>query len=349
MKIPSLNIKCLPEPKTNDHSQEHYEIPFKFCRSEEDLSLRKSFRNGKCPSKLFRFTIFFTITCRILTCIAVILISLNFAINYVQPANQIYTVAEPTISAQILIKCLGSFTYVFCGMEIILISVQLILFLTFIKKEYAFCGVSIAVDFAFSFLFLLFYLLLVAIGLNSSEVSSTLIAGIGTLLKDDDLQKFMHTVDDIQRRMQCCGFAGNHTEWMQKKIIHYYDPIEDELKIMLDQADIWKSQNDEEKMNSASLSCCSNTKRNCSKEKMHQQGCFNKLSTNIIWLMDSIGIALVVKLMLSVLQEVIFAYVVIGITITNSAITELFSKDEHSRKKNSYQRGLLIPSKISLP
>ncbi|VDN95686.1 unnamed protein product [Brugia pahangi] len=140
----------------------------------------------------------------------------------------------------------------------------------------------------------------VAIGLNSSEVSSTLIAGIGTLLKDDDLQKFMHTIDDIQRRMQCCGFAGNHTEWMQKKIIHYYDPvkmiverttlkldrrslnhvlkllqvsticklqIEDELKIMLDQGDIWKSQNDEEKMNSAPLSCCSNTKRHCSKEK----------------------------------------------------------------------------------
>ncbi|EJW83050.1 hypothetical protein WUBG_06038, partial [Wuchereria bancrofti] len=76
-----------------------------------------------------------------------------------------------------------------------------------------------------------------AIGLNSSEVSSTLIAGIATLLKgDDDPQKFMHTVDDIQRSMQCCGFAGNHTEWMQKRIIHYYDPIEDELKIMLDQA-----------------------------------------------------------------------------------------------------------------
>ncbi|VDM10766.1 unnamed protein product [Wuchereria bancrofti] len=77
----------------------------------------------------------------------------------------------------------------------------------------------------------------IAIGLNSSEVSSTLIAGIATLLKgDDDPQKFMHTVDDIQRSMQCCGFAGNHTEWMQKRIIHYYDPIEDELKIMLDQA-----------------------------------------------------------------------------------------------------------------
>uniref|UniRef100_A0A2K6VVV3 Tetraspanin n=1 Tax=Onchocerca volvulus TaxID=6282 RepID=A0A2K6VVV3_ONCVO len=108
----------------------------------------------------------------------------------------------------------------------------------------------------------------VAIGLNSFEVSSTLIAGIGTLLKDNP-QKFMHTVNDIQTTMQCCGFAGNYKEWMQNRTIYYYDPIEDESKLMLDNQaqNIWKPQNDEEKMNSAPLSCCSNIKKHCSEKE----------------------------------------------------------------------------------
>lgn len=60
-------------------------------------------------------------------------------------------------------------------------------------------------------------------------MSSTLIAGAGTLLKNDP-QKFMHTVDDVQRTMQCCGFAGNYTEWLRNRTIHYYDPVRNDCK-----------------------------------------------------------------------------------------------------------------------
>ncbi|EFO25816.1 hypothetical protein LOAG_02668 [Loa loa] len=107
----------------------------------------------------------------------------------------------------------------------------------------------------------------VTIGSNSSR-SSTLIDVVGTILKDDP-KNFMYTVDDVQGTMQCCDFTTNSTEWMQNRTIHYYDSIENELKAMVDdQAEnIWKTQNDEEKMNSASLSCCWNIKKHCPKER----------------------------------------------------------------------------------
>lgn len=54
---------------------------------------------------------------------------------------------------------------------------------------------------------------------------------------------------------------------------------------------------------------------------MHQQGCLDKLSTSIDWLMNSFGIALAVKVMLSVLQEAIFTYIAIDTTIINSSTT----------------------------
>uniref|UniRef100_A0A915Q3L6 Uncharacterized protein n=1 Tax=Setaria digitata TaxID=48799 RepID=A0A915Q3L6_9BILA len=162
----------------------------------------------------------------------------------------------------------------------------------------------------------------VAVGLNSPEVSSTLIAGTAALLKDDP-QKFMHTVDDVQRTMQCCGFAGNHKEWTLDRTVHYFDPIEDESKVMLDDEakNIWQPQNEEEKRNSAPLSCCSDNKKRCSKKRMYQQGCFKKLSRGIVWLMDSVGVVLVVKLMLSVLQEVMLTYVAVDSRKISTATT----------------------------
>ncbi|KAL3990319.1 hypothetical protein ACH3XW_31250 [Acanthocheilonema viteae] len=51
--------------------------------------------------RLFRFVIFFTFIICILICIAVMHISFNFTIKYIQPANRIY-IAKPTFSAQII-------------------------------------------------------------------------------------------------------------------------------------------------------------------------------------------------------------------------------------------------------
>ncbi|KAM3728361.1 Recombination protein RecR [Dirofilaria immitis] len=329
MKSPSLNIKYLPESKKHRridasleydgrsmNSPKYYKIPFKFRQSDDGSMSRISVRNKRHSYEVFRLIISCTILIRLLMCVTVIFISLNFSVKYIRPAIQIYALARPALSAQILIKSLGSLVYVFCGIEVALLGVQLVSLLTFISKQYAFYGISITVDFVFLFLFLLSYLPLIAIGLNSSDVSATLIAEIGTLLNDDDPKKFMHMINDVQVTMECCGFVGNYKEWMQNKTFYYYDPIKDESKTMLgDQAqDIWKSQNYEEEMNSTTLFCCSNIKKHCSEKRMRQQSCLNKLSISIAWLMELIGTVLALKFMLSVLQEVIFTYIAVDIT-----------------------------------
>lgn len=57
--------------------------------------------------------------------------------------------------------------------------------------------------------------------------------------------------------------------------------------------------------------------------RVHRQSCFNRLSESITWLMHSVGTALAVKLMLSVLQEVLFTYVTIDGTTTSTVIIVL--------------------------
>lgn len=59
-----------------------------------------------------------------------------------------------------LMKGLGIITYLFCGTETVIIALQLILLLTFVRKELLLFGISISVDFASLFLFLLSYMLL---------------------------------------------------------------------------------------------------------------------------------------------------------------------------------------------
>lgn len=59
-----------------------------------------------------------------------------------------------------LMKSLGFFPCVLFGMEGILLAVQVVSLLTFMKKEYTLYGISIAMDFALLFLVMLFYLFL---------------------------------------------------------------------------------------------------------------------------------------------------------------------------------------------
>uniref|UniRef100_A0A0R3RZH6 Tetraspanin n=1 Tax=Elaeophora elaphi TaxID=1147741 RepID=A0A0R3RZH6_9BILA len=324
--------------RRSEHLKKRYEIPFKFHRNEKSSLPKALVRNRRSPYKVFRLIMPFTTALRLLICIAVLIVSLNFTFKYVQPLNRFYATAKPTFSAQILIKCLGLFTYAFCGLEAIQLAVQFVSFIAFMKQEYAFYGISIAVDFALLFLVLLFYLLLTAIGFNSSEVSSSLIGGgTGTLLKYDP-QKLIQTVDEIQRIMHCCDFVGSYTEWIQNKTIYYYDALEDMLKVMLDdkRKNILKPQNDEAMMNFSTLFCCSESQKHCSKERTYQQSCRKKLSVSIAWLMNSIGIALTIKLLLSVLQEAIFTYFVIDITQTNFAIAKEKVILEGSKKRQAH-------------
>lgn len=65
----------------------------------------------------------------------------------------------------------------------------------------------------------------VAIALNSSEVSSTIISGLHVFLEKRQLKSFMDAAGIIQRNFHCCGFAGLYDEWQQAKIILYYDPV----------------------------------------------------------------------------------------------------------------------------
>ncbi|VDN04271.1 unnamed protein product [Thelazia callipaeda] len=163
----------------------------------------------------------------------------------------------------------------------------------------------------------------ISISLNSFEVSSTLIAGAGTLLINGR-EKFMHTIDEMQSSMQCCGFMGNQSEWVEYKTIYYFDPLEDKIKLMLSDGKqlIWKPRNEEEFKNLAPLSCCPITDKHCPSEKRYQEGCVRKLSTNISFLMDSVSIALAIQLLISVLEEMIFANI-IAETSTISTPTEI--------------------------